>query len=304
MYCKNCGDEISPEAKVCLKCGFANGKGHRFCSHCQTEITLGQYLCVKCGHLINEPEVQESPPKKAPAKQYEKYAAQALLAHKYRLATSILALLCLLFLAFSPIIVYEYETNLDEIESFAELEDILENDGKKEKAVSIFQYCKDFISSLTATPDEENELDEKYQDFVGELQVPEETSTEYNITVMMSMIFLIIFSILFIVPAFKNMYRSAIAIGNPSLASKELCTRLKKEKILMQAEENLLASCISLTIFWALGLIMCVIFIQKASLADIHIAWGAWVIIALLIAVGYAQAKKTSIQEKIAVEIM
>lgn len=49
MYCKNCGNQMDPDAAVCVKCGFQKGQGNQFCPHCGAQTEPGAGFCVKCG---------------------------------------------------------------------------------------------------------------------------------------------------------------------------------------------------------------------------------------------------------------
>ncbi|SHI16437.1 TM2 domain-containing membrane protein YozV [Sporobacter termitidis DSM 10068] len=49
MYCRNCGNQIDPNAAVCVKCGYQNGTGERFCPNCGAETVPGAYACTRCG---------------------------------------------------------------------------------------------------------------------------------------------------------------------------------------------------------------------------------------------------------------
>ena len=49
MYCKNCGNEIDPNAAICVKCGFQKGKGENYCHNCGQEVAPGAAVCMKCG---------------------------------------------------------------------------------------------------------------------------------------------------------------------------------------------------------------------------------------------------------------
>ena len=34
MFCKNCGNQMDPNAAVCVKCGVSKGMGFQFCPNC------------------------------------------------------------------------------------------------------------------------------------------------------------------------------------------------------------------------------------------------------------------------------
>ncbi len=56
MYCKNCGNEIDPNAAICVKCGFKKGTGISFCANCGQPVTPGACVCMKCGFSIVDKE--------------------------------------------------------------------------------------------------------------------------------------------------------------------------------------------------------------------------------------------------------
>ena len=49
MYCKNCGNEMDPNAAVCVKCGYQKGMGTNYCHNCGKETSPGASFCVNCG---------------------------------------------------------------------------------------------------------------------------------------------------------------------------------------------------------------------------------------------------------------
>lgn len=53
MYCKNCGNELTQNASVCLNCGFMAGDGKAYCHNCGTSVTDGAAMCTKCGAMLN-----------------------------------------------------------------------------------------------------------------------------------------------------------------------------------------------------------------------------------------------------------
>jgi uncharacterized membrane protein YhaH (DUF805 family) len=52
MYCKNCGNQLSEGAAVCLKCGVQVGKGNKYCAHCGAQPDPLASICVSCGHSL------------------------------------------------------------------------------------------------------------------------------------------------------------------------------------------------------------------------------------------------------------
>lgn len=49
MYCKNCGNQMDPNAAVCLNCGVAAGTGTNFCPNCGAQTIQGAAICTNCG---------------------------------------------------------------------------------------------------------------------------------------------------------------------------------------------------------------------------------------------------------------
>ena len=49
MYCRNCGNEVSEKAVMCVACGTPPKAGDKFCSNCKAETTSGALICMKCG---------------------------------------------------------------------------------------------------------------------------------------------------------------------------------------------------------------------------------------------------------------
>ena len=55
MYCRNCGNEVSDKAIMCVACGTPPKAGDKFCYNCKAETTAAQTVCMKCGvSLIHE----------------------------------------------------------------------------------------------------------------------------------------------------------------------------------------------------------------------------------------------------------
>lgn len=53
MFCKNCGNQISDNAAVCMKCGFSVRDGNNYCANCGKQIVPGAAVCVNCGVPVN-----------------------------------------------------------------------------------------------------------------------------------------------------------------------------------------------------------------------------------------------------------
>jgi hypothetical protein len=49
MYCRNCGNEVSEKAVMCVACGTPPKAGDKFCHNCKAETTAGAAICMKCG---------------------------------------------------------------------------------------------------------------------------------------------------------------------------------------------------------------------------------------------------------------
>ena len=49
MYCRNCGNEVSEKAVMCVACGTPPKAGEKFCHNCKAETTPGAAICMKCG---------------------------------------------------------------------------------------------------------------------------------------------------------------------------------------------------------------------------------------------------------------
>lgn len=60
MFCKNCGNQMDPNAAICVKCGVQKGVGNQFCSNCGKTVAEGAAVCMGCGYAI-ETTVQVDP---------------------------------------------------------------------------------------------------------------------------------------------------------------------------------------------------------------------------------------------------
>ena len=49
MYCRNCGNEISDKAIMCVACGNPPKAGDKFCYNCKADTNPGTKICMKCG---------------------------------------------------------------------------------------------------------------------------------------------------------------------------------------------------------------------------------------------------------------
>lgn len=49
MYCRNCGEQVDPNAKICVKCGSETAKGKSYCNNCGEATDENATICAKCG---------------------------------------------------------------------------------------------------------------------------------------------------------------------------------------------------------------------------------------------------------------
>jgi TM2 domain-containing membrane protein YozV len=49
MYCRNCGNEVSEKAIMCVACGTPPLAGDKFCPNCKASTTPNANICMKCG---------------------------------------------------------------------------------------------------------------------------------------------------------------------------------------------------------------------------------------------------------------
>lgn len=49
MYCRNCGNEVSDKAVMCVACGTPPTSGTHYCYNCKAETAAGAVVCMKCG---------------------------------------------------------------------------------------------------------------------------------------------------------------------------------------------------------------------------------------------------------------
>lgn len=49
MYCRNCANQLDPNAAVCTKCGVRVGEGSNYCPNCGSETLPNAAICTKCG---------------------------------------------------------------------------------------------------------------------------------------------------------------------------------------------------------------------------------------------------------------
>ncbi len=63
MFCKNCGNQVDPNAAICVKCGHKLGEGSAFCHNCGNPLTPGAEVCMSCGYAVApkiDPNTQKS----------------------------------------------------------------------------------------------------------------------------------------------------------------------------------------------------------------------------------------------------
>jgi hypothetical protein len=49
MYCRNCGNEVSEKAVMCVACGTPPKAGDKYCQNCKAETNESAAICMKCG---------------------------------------------------------------------------------------------------------------------------------------------------------------------------------------------------------------------------------------------------------------
>jgi len=49
MYCRNCGNDVSEKAQMCVACGTPPKAGNKFCYNCKEDTAPNAVICVKCG---------------------------------------------------------------------------------------------------------------------------------------------------------------------------------------------------------------------------------------------------------------
>lgn len=52
MYCKNCGNQVDPNAAVCVNCGTVIGQGTQYCANCGADLVNGAAVCMSCGYAV------------------------------------------------------------------------------------------------------------------------------------------------------------------------------------------------------------------------------------------------------------
>ena len=54
MYCRNCGNEVSEKAVMCVSCGTPPNAGERYCHNCRAETPSSGSICMKCGVSLSK----------------------------------------------------------------------------------------------------------------------------------------------------------------------------------------------------------------------------------------------------------
>jgi hypothetical protein len=49
MYCRNCGNEVSEKAVMCVACGTPPKASDKYCHNCKAETNASTTICMKCG---------------------------------------------------------------------------------------------------------------------------------------------------------------------------------------------------------------------------------------------------------------
>jgi hypothetical protein len=49
MFCRNCGNEVSEKAVMCVACGTPPKAGDKYCYNCKADTTSNMEICMKCG---------------------------------------------------------------------------------------------------------------------------------------------------------------------------------------------------------------------------------------------------------------
>ena len=55
MFCRNCGNQMDPQAAVCVKCGVPVGQGNNYCPHCGAQTAPDAAVCTQCGVAFAQP---------------------------------------------------------------------------------------------------------------------------------------------------------------------------------------------------------------------------------------------------------
>ncbi len=72
MHCRNCGNEVSDQAIMCVACGVPPKNGSKFCHSCSATTDENAEICLKCGVALKSksPKPIESSSEKAEGKDW------------------------------------------------------------------------------------------------------------------------------------------------------------------------------------------------------------------------------------------
>jgi len=59
MYCRNCGNEVSEKAIMCVACGTPPKAENKYCYNCRAETAAYSIVCTKCGVSLNNDDPEE-----------------------------------------------------------------------------------------------------------------------------------------------------------------------------------------------------------------------------------------------------
>ena len=57
MYCRNCGNEVSEKAIMCVACGTPPKSCTKFFYNCKAETAPDAQICLKCGVGLKNPDL-------------------------------------------------------------------------------------------------------------------------------------------------------------------------------------------------------------------------------------------------------
>jgi hypothetical protein len=58
MYCRNCGNDVSEKAVMCVSCGTPPNAGDKYCHNCKAETNASSTICMKCGVSLKKENPQ------------------------------------------------------------------------------------------------------------------------------------------------------------------------------------------------------------------------------------------------------
>lgn len=59
MYCRNCGNEVSEKAIMCVACGTPPTAGNTYCYNCKSDTAANATICMKCGVGLKNNHTQD-----------------------------------------------------------------------------------------------------------------------------------------------------------------------------------------------------------------------------------------------------